>query len=181
MSLIFTPYDREAIQKTLPLFRTQTDRFCDWTVGGTYMWRDFFACRYAIVADCLLMEAKYIDGQIYFSYPLGNGNKEQALSALEDHCTAIGVPLQFATVSPTDTSTLLQRYGDAARVVPQPMFYDYLYHYTDLATFAGRRYSGQRNHINQFVKRWPNWQYRELTPDMVPMVLAFLDNLKIKE
>lgn len=178
MSLAFIPYDREAIAKTLPYFRTQTDRFCDWTVGGAYMWRDFFACRYAIAADCLLMEANYVDGQMYFSYPLGNGDKEKALTDLEAYCAATGAPLQFSTVSPADTARLLERYGQDTRVIPQPHFYDYLYNYTDLATFAGRRYSGQRNHINQFLRRWPDWQYQELTPDMVPAVLAFLERIE---
>ena len=181
MSLVFKPYDREAIDITLPYFRTQTDRFCDWTVGGAYMWRDFFACRYAIVADCLVMEARYVDGQIYYSYPLGSGDKAKALTALEEYVAAIGAPLQFSTVSPADTARLTERYGQRARVVQQPMFYDYLYRYTDLATFAGRRYSGQRNHINQFLKRWPDWQYRELTPERMPAVLAFLDRLEAEK
>lgn len=142
------------------------------------MWRDFFTCRYAIAADCLLMEAKYIDGQLYFSYPLGPGDKEKALTDLEAYCAATGAPLQFSTVSMSDTARLIARYGHDIQIIPQPNFYDYLYNYTDLATFAGRRYSGQRNHINQFLRRWPNWQYRELTPDMVPAVLDFLHRLE---
>lgn len=176
MALIFKPYDLAAVAETAPYFRMQTDRFCDWTAGATYMWRQHFDCRYTIVADCLVLQARYTDGQMYFLHPLGH-DIDDALTALEQHCAETGAPLQFSTVSPADTARLQARYGEDTAVVPMRDFYDYLYNFDDLATFAGRRYSGQRNHINQFIKKWPDWQYHPLTPQDVPAVLDFLEEL----
>ena len=42
---------------------------------------------------------------------------------------------------------------------------DYLYNAQDLATFAGRRYSGQRNHTNKFRKLYPDAIFRPITSD----------------
>ncbi len=178
LSLEFTPFNREAIPLTRPYFATQTDRFCDWTIGTTYMWRQVFTCRWAIAADCLILQTKYIDGQDYFSYPLGNGDKAKALTVIEFYCKANGLPLQFCSVSPTNTEQLKARYGACVTVQEQRDFYDYLYNYEDLATFAGRRYSGQRNHINQFTNKWPHWQYVPLTPDRLPAVWEFLAKIE---
>lgn len=40
---------------------------------------------------------------------------------------------------------------------------DYFYRAEALSTFAGRHYSGQRNHINKFRRLYPQAVYRELT------------------
>ncbi|MBQ1950065.1 MAG: DUF2156 domain-containing protein [Clostridia bacterium] len=177
MSLHFKPLTLSAIQQLQPLLQQQNDRFCDWTVGAAYMWRDFFQNQYAIAADSVLFRSQGLDGQIYFSYPLGTDNAAPALALLEEHCATTGESLQFSTVSPDNTQQLLARYGRAT-VQPQRNFYDYLYFYDDLATFAGRRYSRQRNHIHQFTKKWPNWAYHTFTEKDIPAVRNFLDTMQ---
>lgn len=168
----FIPFDKPAALQAAPYFATQTDRFCDWTVGVTYLWRAPFHCHYAIEADCLLLSVQY-DGVTYFTCPLGCGDRDEAFRLLEKHCRDSGQALRFSPVSPADTEDLRRRYGTVT-VLANRDYYDYLYQYTDLATFAGRRYSGQRNHINQFIKRWPDWEYRSITREDVPTVKAFL-------
>ncbi len=175
MPLSFLPYDKKAIELTRDYLSCQTDRFCDWTPGTCYMWRTFFHCRYAIVSNCLIFETTYVDGKTYYSYPLGPGDKNTALKALECHCADLELPLQYSSVSPADTRRLQQRHGENTQVIPQRDFFDYLYHYQDLATFAGRRYSGQRNHINQFKTKYPQWRYETINHTNLPIVLQFLD------
>lgn len=175
MPLDFKPLEKENLPVVTPYFSTQTDRFCDWTVGAAFMWRHFFRCRYVITADCLLFQVRHTDGQDYFTYPLGTGDHRAALALLEEHCTATGEPLQFTTVSPADSARLTARYGEQTQVLPQRDYFDYLYERESLATFAGRRYSRLRNHIHQFEKKCPHWQYRALSPQDLPAVEAFLD------
>lgn len=174
MLLSFKPVDKAALPVIAPYFAAQTNRFCDWTVGGTYMWRQFFHNRYTIAADCLLLQSRHTDGLDYFSYPLGAA-PDAALSLLEEHCAETGEVLCFSTVSAADTVRLMDRYGSETQVVPQRDFFDYLYERQALATFAGRQYSPQRNHINRFEKTYPNWTYRPLTRETVPAVEGFLE------
>jgi hypothetical protein len=39
---------------------------------------------------------------------------------------------------------------------------------------AGRRYSGQRNHINKFKKLYPNYKYQRITSEHLPRIIDFL-------
>lgn len=174
MSIAFTPYDLEAARITAPFFARQDTRMSDFTVGVSYLWQAYFDCRYAIVADCLVLAVRY-DGEEFFTYPIGE-QVDEAMALLEAHCADSGIPLQFATVSPAQVADLQRRYPHTT-VTEQRRFFDYIYHYTDLATFAGRRYSAQRNHINQFIKHAPDWRYLPMTADRIEDVKAFLHDL----
>ena len=172
MSLRFLPFDREAASVVAPYFRARADRFCDRTVGVNYMWREPFNGYYAISDGCLILRVEYGVKGTHFTFPVGE-NPAEALTSLEQYCREKGLPLQFASVSEDEITKLRQRYTHI-HITANRDFFDYLYRYEDLATFAGRRYSAQRNHINRFVKQWPNWSYRPLTRADVPAVQSFL-------
>jgi hypothetical protein len=172
MSLRFFPFDRTAALIVAPFFNARADRFCDRTVGVNYMWRVPFDGAYAITNGCLILKVSYGVKGVHFTYPIGQ-NPEAAMDVLEDYCHEIGLPLQFASVSEPEIEELKARYPQIT-VSANRDFFDYLYHYEDLATFAGRRYSAQRNHINRFVKQWPNWEYRPPTREDIPAAQAFL-------
>ena len=174
MLISFTSYDLAAAHVTAPYFAQQNTRMSDFTVGVSYLWQAYFDCRYAIVVDCLILQVQY-DGEGYFTYPIGE-RVDEALTMLEQHCAESGAPLQFATVSPAQAELLAQRYPHTA-MYEQRQFFDYIYHYTDLATFAGRRYSAQRNHINQFIKLAPDWQYLPMTAERIEDAKTFLHDL----
>lgn len=58
-------------------------------------------------------------------------------------------------------------------VISERPWKDYLYHTEDLAQFAGRRYSGQRNHINKFRRDYPDAAFVALTDPNDPRLTAF--------
>ena len=51
--------------------------------------------------------------------------------------------------------------------------FDYLYRAEDMAAFAGRKYSGQRNHINKFRKEYPDAKFIPLTGADMPLIENF--------
>lgn len=170
--MTFAPFDKQAAILAAPYLASQTNRFCDLTVGVNYLWQEHYHCHYAFVSGCLVLQVQY-GNDIYYTYPLGSGNAHVALGLLEQTCMQRELPLQFACCSTAQVDDLRRRYGEI-KVLSQRDYYDYLYLYTDLATFAGRRYSGQRNHINQFIKRWPQWCYQPLSRESIPAVKTFL-------
>ncbi len=172
MSLRFLPFDREAALIAAPYFHARGDRFCDRTIGVNYMWRVPFDGAYAITDGCLILRVNYGVKGTHFTYPVG-GDPAAALIALENYCRENELPLQFAAVSDKEIEALRARYPRIS-VSFNRDFFDYLYHYDDLATFAGRRYSAQRNHINRFIKQWSDWEYRPLTREDVPAAQDFL-------
>ncbi len=45
-------------------------------------------------------------------------------------------------------------------------FTDYLYDREALSTLAGKKLQSKRNHANRFERQYPDYEYRELTPDL---------------
>lgn len=46
-------------------------------------------------------------------------------------------------------------------------FTDYIYDRTALETLSGKKLQSKRNHANRFEREYPQYEYRELTPDLV--------------
>ena len=71
-----------------------------------------------------------------------------------------------------EAAQLVLRYP-RVRVVSERPWKDYLYRTEELAQFAGRRYSGQRNHINKFRRDYPDAAFVALTDPEDPRLAAF--------
>ena len=65
-------------------YEKYTNRTCDRTIGGSFMWRDYFHTMYALVDDTLVMKCKK-DGETVFCFPMGEAI-EEALLAIEEYC-----------------------------------------------------------------------------------------------
>lgn len=140
-------------------------RLCEYSFGTKWMWRNYLHPSWAEVADCLVV-CNTIEGQIMFDYPVAGeqGGVDAALTAIEQYCTAIGIRPVISVVPEEKAAELLRRYPRVS-AVNERAWKDYLYYAEDLAQFTGRRYSGQRNHINKFRKAYPDAQFIPLTQD----------------
>ena len=100
--------------------------------------------------------------------PAPEADVEGALRAIESWCAATGTPLVLSVVPEDKAQTLCLRYP-RCRVISERPWKDYLYRTEELAAFAGRRYSGQRNHINKFRRDYPDAEFTPLTdPPAIP-------------
>ena len=73
-----------------------------------------------------------------------------------------GIQPEISIVPEEKAPVLLARYP-YVRVSNIRTWRDYLYYKEDLQLFAGRRYSGQRNHIKKFRAQWPNAEFRPIS------------------
>ena len=136
---------------------------CEYSVGTKLMWRKSLHPAWAEIAGCLVVRNE-IDGRVAFDYPVPGpeGDEDAALSAIEAYCLEQGIPLMVSVVPACKAGMLLARYP-YVRVSNVRTWQDYVYYREDLQFFAGRRYSGQRNHINKFRAKWPDATFRVLT------------------
>ena len=67
-------------------YEEYTNRTCDRTIGGSFMWRDYFHTMYALVEDTLIMKC-IKDGETVFCFPMGK-QVDIALSAIEKYCVS---------------------------------------------------------------------------------------------
>ena len=136
---------------------------CEYSVGTKMMWRSTWKYQWAEAAGCLVVHG--VDhGKWIFDYPVPGpeGDEEAALAEIEAVCVEHGQVPFFTVVPENRVCSLLARYP-YVQVSNIRTWRDYVYYRQDLQLFAGRRYSGQRNHIKKFRTQWPDAEVRRLT------------------
>jgi hypothetical protein len=161
-----------------PVIQKIASRTCDSTVGGIFMWRDFCSTRYALEDNQLFLQVSYQSGFTAYTYPLGE-NIPAALRKIEKHCKAADERMVLCGILNSDLPLLSSMFNCA--VSSERDWFDYLYDAEDLRTLAGRRYSGQRNHINAFMRDNPSFGFEVITPENLPDVKRFYERFTTME
>ena len=172
--LKFKPVTKQDGAKLRSYYKTCNYGLCEYSAGVKLMWRGALRPTWAEAAGCLIIR-NLIDGKVVeFDYPVPGpeGDEDAALEAIENDCLDQGVPLVISVVPEEKAPRLLARYP-YVQVSNVRTWRDYVYYREDLQFFAGRRYSGQRNHINKFHSQWPQAQFRKLTAEDGGAVDAF--------
>ncbi len=177
--LSFEPINADNIMKAAEYFKYKISRTSDYTVGAMYMWRDFYNTSFTIFDDMILYKVKFL-GRTSFTIPVGSGSLDKAMEALREYCRKEEIPLWFCTVPEEGLSTLVDQYHGTIPGTPSRDWADYLYNAEDLAEMAGRKFSGQRNHINKFKKLYPNYRYEKITPDNLHRIVDFLMDYQVR-
>lgn len=177
--LSFDKINADNILATSEYFKYKISRTSDYTAGAMYMWRDFYDTSYTIYEDMIFYKVKFI-GRTTFTYPVGNGSIATAMEALKEYCRYNEIPFWFCTVPKEALPVLVEEYKGVIAGTPSRDWADYLYLAEDLAEMAGRRYSGQRNHINKFKKLYPDYSYKRITASNLHRVIDFMMDYQVK-
>ena len=173
--LEFKPIQVKSVPRLRKYYSKCDYRLCEYSVGVKLMWRQHWHPAYAESHDCLVVLNHSHHFGYIFDYPVplqGVGDVEAALDEIDSWCRENGVAPAFGVVPVEERERLLERYPYTV-VDNDRLWQDYLYRAEDLMTFAGRRYSGQRNHINKFRKLYPDAVYRPITREDADKVEAF--------
>lgn len=167
----FQPLELCHLDLLRPYFNRCTDRLCDCTVGGTFMWRDYFKTSFAIEDDILYIRVDDFYGKTAFGCPVGEDLKK-GVSKIIEYSNEHGIPLAICMVSEEKIQTFCEL--TCGEIKAERAWFDYLYSSEDIKSFAGRKYSGQRNHINKFLKENEQWSFEIITADNIESAKAFL-------
>lgn len=159
--------DLELIRK---YYTEYTNMTCDRTIGGSFMWRDYFHTMYSLLDETLVMKC-IKDGETVFCFPMGK-EVDKALLAIEEYCRTEGISPEFVSLSKDEMEYLKNRYPNAT-VTENRDWSDYLYLTTDHANFTGRKFTTQRNHINKFMRAYENWEFKKIDKDTLKDVKTF--------
>ena len=156
-----------------------TNKTCDNTVGGTFMWRDYFSVEYTQWNETLIFKVnvKYHNETTAFTLPLGK-DIYGSIREIGNYCNAAGIPVVFCTATKYDLPVLSSMFKNI-QLFQEQNWSDYLYKAYDLIALSGRRYHGQKNHMNHFRKTYSNYAFEEITDANVAEVKAFYDNLNL--
>lgn len=169
----FQPITIENADRVRQYYQNCDHRLCEYSVGVKLMWCGYLNACFTEAAGCLIVRS-CTRGRTQFDYPIPGpeGDVEEALRLIERWCTEKGYRLTLSPIPEAKAEKLLHRYPYMT-VRSERAWKDYLYRAEDLATFAGRRYSGQRNHINKFRKNYPDARFVELTAADAELIEGF--------
>lgn len=171
--LEFHPLQLEDLPKLRQFFGYSGSRICDTTPGTVFIWRDLYRTEWAIYDGSLYFKVLYPGLGETFTLPLGGGRWEH-YTQIAAYCCRRNMPIAFYPV-PKDELERLQEFFPNSAAIAERNNFDYLYRAEDLKYFRGKKLSGQRNHVNKFLKTYGNWLFRPIEQDDIPQVKAFLD------
>lgn len=173
--LKFKPLTLSDIPTLRPYLSQACCRTCDFTVGGTFMWTDYFDYTYCIFNDTLFIKGVTEDDvtRPAFSIPVGKMPLEESVKILREHCRREGCELIFSAV-PEVFVAPLKALG-ATKVEKLDDWSDYLYDAQALATLGGKKLNKKRNHVNRFEAEHPGYRFEPLTPGLLPAVKDFFN------
>ena len=160
--LEFEPFSLKALQNALPYLKNNPSLCSDLSAGYLYMWHEGADLQFSVWNGTLSVR-QIIGEQPAFSYPIG-ADPDGMIDELTRYVHTHHLPQRFFAV---DDGTLAVIRSDK-RLTPAKWAYDrrwsdYIYSFEDAVTFKGKKFSGQRNHINKFKKLYGEPDIRLLT------------------
>ncbi|MBE6705435.1 MAG: DUF2156 domain-containing protein, partial [Ruminococcaceae bacterium] len=171
--LTFEPFSTETLKRIQPYIVQNTAHNSDLSAGFIYMWHRKDS-RFCIYNDTLVIKQRLGDNSL-FTYPVGK-DVDGMIDELLIYSRENKLPMRFYPV----TEEILERIKNDKRLQPVVGTYDrnwsdYIYSFEDMKEFKGRRFSGQRNHINKFKSLFGDPDIRFVKAEDMPEMRTFLE------
>jgi hypothetical protein len=176
MIINFKTLELDDIVEMLPYFRATNLKLSGYSAAFLFMWRKYRGLQFAYIENCIVFKEE-AQGGIYFHYPmeLNDGDEQKALDAIERYTRENNIRLHFTCVPRNRIMVLIDRYGAELRLTNNRKWRDYMYSAEDFKNFAGKKFSGQRNHINKFYKLYPGAVFSQIcAKDNLDEIMEFM-------
>lgn len=162
-----TQKDKDIIQR----FTLEGEgRNCDLSFANLCSWSFLYHTSYAIMDDFLLLRF-FVENELAYMMPIGKGEIRIVLEALMEDARRLDAPFRLLGVSEEAKTMLEKEFRDMFSFTEDRDYFDYIYLRSDLTTLVGKKYQPKRNHINKFRKVYPQYDYCELTSELIPECL----------
>lgn len=145
----------------------------DYAPANLYLWNDTYHQMLAHAGEHALVRITE-DGVNYrYLFPIGGGDPTPAFDALFAEAARLSQPLFVVGVTEEQLDRLPEALRARFTVSETRDYADYLYTAESLATLAGKKLHGKRNHINAFSAAH-DWQVRPIAPADFPACRAII-------
>ena len=141
-------------------FQEDDRNACEYTFANNFVWRKVYHVEVAEKYGCAVIRFKE-EGVVMYSYPIGAGDRRKVIDELRTICEEEKRPLIMSPLSEADREQMLTWYPEQFLIQGDRNDYDYIYSREKLATLAGKKMHGKRNHIARFQDE-DDWCYEEL-------------------
>ena len=172
--LYFKPFEKSDISALRPYYGGDSC-LCTKALGVEYMWSKHSGTEIAPYEGGMVVKYRFT-GVDMFAVPQGE-RRDEGLRLIEEYVRERGEELIFNSVDDEDFRYLASHYP-AIELKSHRDYDDYLYFAEDLRTFKGKKYHGQRNHVNRFMHDYPNYVFSPFGKEELPRIYAFLEEHK---
>ena len=149
----------------------------DISLGFLSMWKDFIDAYYILYEDTIIIRITKGEGYA-FSFPIGK-NIDKALDKLREYTTINEIPLRFYALT-EENINYLKKYKDNLVYSFDDRFSDYIYSFDDILNFAGKKYKGQRNYINKFLKLYGEPNLKPIKKEDIKDIYTMLKKYELE-
>ena len=174
----FKKVDCDNIGQLMPFLYKCDYGLCDYAPMVILLWGDFFDYHFAVEKGALYIR-QIRNGRQEYLLPVSE-DIEDALVTLKLWLAQKGEELRLVAIPSAYVSRVESVLGVETEESGQEDF-DYVYFANDLAGLVGRKYNGQRNHVNRFKRDNPNAVFRKLLPSDKPALKEFLKQYHLND
>lgn len=136
---------------------------CEYTFSNNFIWRKAYKPEVGEMHGCAII--RFLEnGKHRYTFPIGNGDKKRVIEELLLLSSETDSKLIMSPLGGEDKNLLLEWFPGQFLIEGNRDDYDYIYSREKLATLAGKKLHGKRNHIARF-KDGDDWSYEPMTAD----------------
>ncbi len=149
--------DREWIE---PIFKGCSRRGNEYTFANLYNWSEVMNIKIARLGDTIVF--KHLSKSHVYSCPIGRENLAEAVMEILNEGKEAGEKITLVNVDEFDVGILHENFPGRFKIKEVRDNFDYIYISSELGEMKGRKYRIKRNHVNKFLKLYPNWHYEKI-------------------
>lgn len=144
---------------------------CEYTFGNLYIWSTAYStliCHYKNFLICRWGEGD----EVMYSLPIGEGDFTQVIEEMIEDAKSLGVKLSVYGITNGYLGLMQEAFTGRFSYRFDDGYNDYIYSVEKMASLRGKKYHSKRNHITNFKKNNPDWQFEEISADNIGDCIA---------
>ncbi len=177
MEIEFHKIELEDKEKINSYLQKKKYRSCDLVFANIYLWSRKYPTQYAIVEDTLIFCGIAEDGGPSVTFPAGDMEQvPRAMEAVFQWFDKQQARFRMHLVQEKEFALLDSWYPGKLQITYNRDIADYVYETEKLATLAGKKLHGKRNHINRFQENYPSGHMSRLLRKMWRIAFRWRSN-----
>jgi len=173
----FIPLDIELKDALHPRLSLTADGVSEFTFSGLYLFRDRYNYRVSrngenggfIISGKQPASTNNPEAKTFFMTPCGAPDWETLLALFKTHD-------YWKNISESVLSPVREKLQERGVVFTEDRDnFDYLYYRQDLAELAGKKYHKKKNHVNNFLHTYTDYEQKQMSAALVPAALEILE------
>ena len=144
----------------LDFYEKEQSRSCEHSFTNNLLWSPFYGTKYCVIEGNLVFKSG--EDKLSVSFPIGKNQIQKTVDQLLRYFEEKNQPFCMHSVTPEQFELLTQMYPDRFQIAYDRDWADYIYESEKLISLSGKKLHGKRNHINNFIKTYPDYQYEEI-------------------